>query len=152
MKHGDISDNDYHQSCVKLGAVGGYVREPGRLYVFMDSEGAGGEAGEDVGTEQIIGIKPDASGLHRNSQHSSFLYLFCCQHFQNNLIKAKAVLACCVRWQEARDDLWWITAFLSPSLFTGLKCAEACHNANECAINTVFVFALNNLANKTLQI
>lgn len=56
-----------------------------------------GRKRDKEGREHIIGIKPDASGLHRNSLHFTlfsifppFLYLFCCQQFQNNLIKAKA--------------------------------------------------------------
>lgn len=56
-----------------------------------------GRKRDKKGREHIIGIMPDASGLHRNSLHFtlfsiflSLLYLFCCQQFQNNLIKAKA--------------------------------------------------------------
>lgn len=56
-----------------------------------------GRRGDKEGREHIIGIKPDASGLHRNPPHTSHSSLFSL-HFiiyfvvsgPNNLIKAEA--------------------------------------------------------------
>lgn len=94
-----------------------------------------GRIGDKEGREHVIGIKPDVSGLHRNSLHftlfsifPSCLYLFCCQQFQSNLIKAKAGVACSVRWQKPELICDGLLYFIFP-LFTPLKCTEACFNA-----------------------
>lgn len=59
--------------------------------------GDGGRKGDKEGREHIIGIKPDASGLHRNpprASHSSLFSLHFIIYFvvsrPNNLIKAEA--------------------------------------------------------------